>query len=71
MDREIIAKAYGEHWDRIKDFVDPDGWCQINLEENRSPGKCGMKARGYHLENRYPSSNYMGWTHFRPVTLKP
>jgi len=24
---DVIKKAYGEHWDICKGFLDPDGWC--------------------------------------------
>lgn len=28
--QEVIQKAYGEHWDQVKDFVDENGWCKPN-----------------------------------------
>lgn len=24
---KAIKAAYGEHWDKVKDYVDEDGWC--------------------------------------------
>ena len=28
--QETIAKAYGEHWETVKDFVDKEGWLFTN-----------------------------------------
>ncbi|MDV3768125.1 hypothetical protein CMU26_01025 [Elizabethkingia anophelis] len=25
--QQAIKAAYGEHWDKVKDYVDEDGWC--------------------------------------------
>ncbi|AQX52523.1 hypothetical protein CMT42_15465 [Elizabethkingia anophelis] len=25
--QQAIKAAYGEHWERVKDYVDEDGWC--------------------------------------------
>lgn len=27
--QEVIEKAYGEHWETVKDYVDANGWLQI------------------------------------------
>lgn len=28
--KEVIRKAYGEHWDKLKDYIDENGWLTVN-----------------------------------------
>lgn len=54
---EIIAKAYGEHWETVKDYVDENGWCR-----NRKIAGFYNKLIG---KENHPKINY--W--FRPLSL--
>ncbi|GEN74099.1 hypothetical protein [Chryseobacterium lathyri] len=47
--QEIIQKAYGKHWEAVKDFVNmEDGSC------------CGVEYSGWKQINNHPSLNEMG-----------
>lgn len=32
--QKAIELAYGEYWDRVKDFVDVNGWCSVRRKVN-------------------------------------
>ena len=29
--QEAIKNAYGEYWEKVKDFVDENGWCDVSV----------------------------------------
>tara|TARA_R110000737_G_scaffold223945_2_gene238866 strand:- start:15 stop:230 length:216 start_codon:yes stop_codon:yes gene_type:complete len=64
-----MSSAYGEHWEKVKKYVNDKGWCKIIPDENIFPGTCGMVAREYQVKSLEPNTNYMGWSHFRPKKL--
>jgi len=37
--QEAIKKAYGEHWETVKDYVDENGWCEWDYKNNCSPSR--------------------------------
>lgn len=31
--QKAIELAYGEYWEKVKDFVDENGWCYLNISQ--------------------------------------
>lgn len=61
---EKIIEAYGEHWEKVKNFVDDDGWCnsfwdicEINKGYTK-PKSFGTKWRPKSLQG---IENNNGW----------
>lgn len=34
--QKAIEEAYGEYWEKVKDFVDENGWCNVRKKVNFS-----------------------------------
>ena len=66
----VMRSAYGEYWDKVKEYVNEKGWCLILPDLELTPGGCGMTASSYQVKNLEPNNNYMKWSHFRPNVLK-
>jgi len=64
--QKAIEEAYGEHWEKVKNFVDENGWVDFKLlfgETGNSRGISGLKL--HTLDNYSPK--YCYWK--RPIEL--
>ncbi|MCT4321832.1 hypothetical protein [Elizabethkingia anophelis] len=45
--QQAIKAAYGEHWDKVKDYVDEDGWCTHPDKNEMFPEIDNLLDSGY------------------------
>lgn len=78
--QELIIAAYGEHWDKVKDFVDENGWLEWGWRGSYGdPNPCSLgemneitgKDHSYKHVKHQPESKEKGWgkSLFRPKVL--
>lgn len=53
--QEAIEKAYGEHWETVKEYVDKNGWCAVYWNICELIGYSKPKSEG---------------TKWRPISIK-
>ena len=58
--QETIAKAYGEHWETVKDYVDENGWFDFSDDKKRI-------RYFFHNGENIELNKYL--THWRPKSL--
>lgn len=58
--QEVIKQAYGEYWDKVKDFVNENGWCDVSMYSMIK----NIKPEFSEIENE------IGQFDIRPISLK-
>lgn len=58
--QELIKQAYGEYWDKVKDFVNENGWCDVSMYSMIK----NIKPEFSEIENE------IGQFDMRPISLK-
>jgi len=76
MTKEVaIQKAYGEHWETVKDYVDINGWCSVRkkIMFDEISVNIEMQKDGYYWRPKILQGieNNNGWTKIESINDLP